>query len=171
MQRRFVLSRGLAVAMLSLALAGCGFHLRSNQEFTFKTIAINPTAGSPVAQDLARYFGAARVPLTTPSGGVPPEVVLHIVEEVRERNIVAVNASGQVRELQLLVRLKFKVQTPQGLELINTTEISQQRDISFNESSALAKEAEELLLYRDMQNDIVQQMLRRLAAIKLTPTP
>ncbi|OYT91933.1 MAG: hypothetical protein CFE43_11005 [Burkholderiales bacterium PBB3] len=171
MQRRFVLSRSLAVAMLSLALAGCGFHLRSNQEFTFKTIAINPTAGSPVAQDLARYFGAARVPLTTPSGGVPPEVVLHIVEEVRERNIVAVNASGQVRELQLLVRLKFKVQTPQGLELINTTEISQQRDISFNESSALAKEAEELLLYRDMQNDIVQQMLRRLAAIKLTPAP
>ena len=171
MQRHFALSRGLAVAALIFVLAGCGFHLRSNQEFTFKTIAISPTAGSPVAQDLARYFGNARVPLTTPSGGVLPEVVLYIVQEVRERNIVAVNASGQVRELQLLVRLKFKVQTPQGLELINTTEISQQRDISFNESSALAKEAEEVLLYRDMQNDIVQQMLRRLAAIKLTPAP
>lgn len=171
MQRRFVLFCSLSVAMLSLALAGCGFHLRNNQTFVFKTIAISPTAGSAVAQDLARYFGASLVPLVPATESVAPEVVLYVVEEVRERNIVAVNASGQVRELQLRVRLKFKVQTPQGLELINTTEISQQRDISFNESSALAKEAEEVLLYRDMQNDIVQQMLRRLAAIKLTPTP
>lgn len=171
MQRRFVLFRSLTVATLILALAGCGFHLRNNQAFAFKTIAISPTAGSAVARDLARYFGASLVPLVSATESVAPEVVLYVMEEIRERNIVAVNASGQVRELQLRVRLKFKVQTPQGLELINTTEISQQRDISFNESSALAKEAEELLLYRDMQNDIVQQMLRRLGAIQLTLTP
>jgi LPS-assembly lipoprotein len=30
----------------------------------------------------------------------------------------------------------------------------------------LAKEAEEVLLYRDMQTDIVQQLLRRIAAVK-----
>jgi LPS-assembly lipoprotein len=30
----------------------------------------------------------------------------------------------------------------------------------------LAKEAEESLLYRDMQSDLVQQLMRRLAAIK-----
>jgi LPS-assembly lipoprotein len=41
-----------------------------------------------------------------------------------------------------------------------------QRDISFNESAVLAKEAEEGLLYRDMQTDMVQQLLRRLAAVK-----
>lgn len=51
------------------------------------------------------------------------------------------------------------------------TKITQQRDITFNESAALAKEAEEILLYRDMQNDIVQQMLRRLAAIKFKAVP
>jgi len=50
--------------------------------------------------------------------------------------------------------------------LIAPTEIVQQRDISFNESAVLAKEAEEALLYRDMQTDIVQQLLRRLAAVK-----
>ena len=53
-----------------------------------------------------------------------------------------------------------------GKELIPETELLQQRDISFNESAVLAKEAEEALLYRDMQTDIVQQLMRRLAAVK-----
>ena len=73
---------------------------------------------------------------------------------------------GQVREFQLRIRLKFKVRTPQGKELIAETELLQQRDISFNESAVLAKEQEEALLYRDMQTDLVQQLMRRLAAIK-----
>ena len=54
----------------------------------------------------------------------------------------------------------------EGRELIPETELVQQRDISFNESAVLAKEAEETLLYRDMQTDLVQQLMRRLAAVK-----
>jgi LPS-assembly lipoprotein len=33
----------------------------------------------------------------------------------------------------------------------------------------LSKESEELLLLRDMQGDLVQQLMRRLAAAKLQP--
>ncbi|MEI8158744.1 MAG: LPS assembly lipoprotein LptE, partial [Burkholderiales bacterium] len=84
----------------------------------------------------------------------------------REKNVVGVNASGQVREFQLKIRIQFRMRTPDGRDLIAPTEISQQRDISFNESAVLAKEAEEVLLFRDMQSDLLQQLLRRLAAIK-----
>ena len=38
------------------------------------------------------------------------------------------------------------------------------RDVSFNDSDVLAKETEEQLLYRDMQFDMVQMVMRRLAA-------
>ena len=51
-------------------------------------------------------------------------------------------------------------------ELISDTELVQERIISFNESAALSKEAEEQLLYRDMRSDIVQQVLRRLGAVR-----
>jgi LPS-assembly lipoprotein len=75
-----------------------------------------------------------------------------------------------VREFQLRLRVKFRVRTLQGVELIAPTEVVLQRDISFNETAVLAKETEEILLYRDMQSDLVQQLLRRVAAIKsLTP--
>ena len=47
------------------------------------------------------------------------------------------------------------------------TELLLVRDISYTETAALAKEAEEALQYRDMQRDIVQQVMRRLAAVRL----
>jgi LPS-assembly lipoprotein len=94
-----------------------------------------------------------------------------ILQELREKTVVAVNATGQVREFQLRIRVKFRMRTPQGRELISDSEVTQQRDISFNESAVLAKEAEEGLLYRDMQSDIVQQLLRRLAAVKSISAP
>jgi LPS-assembly lipoprotein len=50
--------------------------------------------------------------------------------------------------------------------LIPEVELQQQRDLSFLESAVLAKEIEENMLYRDMQIDIVQQIMRRLAVVK-----
>jgi LPS-assembly lipoprotein len=92
-------------------------------------------------------------------------VVLEVLLDQREKTVVGLTASGQVREFQLRIRFKFRLRTPQGRELIGDTEIAQQRELSFNESAVLAKEAEENLLYRDMQNDIVQQLIRRFAAV------
>jgi leucyl-tRNA synthetase len=55
------------------------------------------------------------------------------------------------------------------------TEIQQQRDMSYNETLALSKEAEEALQYRNMQTDIVQQIAaapvgRQAAALKAVST-
>jgi LPS-assembly lipoprotein len=123
-----------------------------------------------VAGELTRYLGDAIRPVAPGAGGEAPQVIVDILQELREKTVVGVNASGQVREFQLRIKVKFKLRTPQGVELIAPAEITQQRDISFSESAVLAKEAEEALLYRDMQSDIVQQLLRRIAAVKsLTP--
>ena len=162
MQRRQLL--GVSIALSSLV--GCGFQLRSSQEFSFTRIALTGGAGSAVAADLARYLGPLVVPMGSTAGPDGPQVILDILQELREKTVVAVNASGQVREMQLRLRLRLQVRSGLGRELITATEIVQLRDITFNETAALAKEAEEQLLYRDMQTDIVQQILRRLAAIK-----
>ena len=93
------------------------------------------------------------------------DVILDVLQDRREKTVVAVNASGQVREFQLRIRFQFKLRSAKGKDLIPTTEILQKRDISFNESAVLAKETEEGLLYREMQSDIIQQIMRRLAAV------
>lgn len=169
--------RRLALALLaSTVLAGCGFKLRASQPMPFATIAITPEKAGGVAGDMARYLGDMVRPVAPAAGGERPEAILDILQEVREKLVVGVNASGQVREYELRMRINFRLRSPKGDDLIAPSVIEQHRSISFNESAVLAKEAEEVLLYRDMQADIVQQLLRRLAAVKpaapaLAPVP
>jgi LPS-assembly lipoprotein len=54
-----------------------------------------------------------------------------------------------------------------GREVLAPTTISLKRNLSFKENEVLAKEAEEALLYRDMQSELVQQIMRRLAVVKM----
>lgn len=160
---------GLALLASGL-LAGCGFALRNSPNFAFDTVAVTPEQSVGVAAELARYLGDKLRPVVPAEGQTGPQAVIDVLQELREKSIVGVTATGQVREYQLRLRVKFRVRTLQGLELIAPTELVLQRDISFNESAVLAKETEEVLLYRDMQSDLVQQLLRRVAAIKsLTP--
>jgi LPS-assembly lipoprotein len=167
MKRRSAITLLGQAGLAGLVLGGCGFKLRGDQNYAFQTIAIMPNPGGSVAIELRRSFGSKVRVLAPDTPLAQAQVVLDILEEAREKVVVGVNSSGQVREFQLRLRLKFRVRTPQGDELTPETEIVQQRDISFNESAVLAKEAEEGLLNRDMQSDIVQQLMRRLATIKL----
>ncbi len=154
------------MALAGAGLAGCGFRLRGSQAFAFQRIAIGPQPGGAVAQELRRSFGSAVQVLAANEALTQAQLVLTVADEAREKVVVGVNSSGQVRELQLRIRVRLQLRTAQGKDLIEGDEIVQQRDISYSESAALAKEAEEALLYRDMQSDIVQQILRRLAAIQ-----
>lgn len=154
----------LALAASAL-LAGCGFQLRASQSYAFESIALTPPR-SPVALELTRYLSGRLRIASAPDVTPPPDVVLDILQETRDRIVVGVNTSGQVREMQLRLNVKFRLRTPRGMELIAPTDIVQQRDISYSETAALSKEAEEAMLYRDMQADTVQQLLRRLAAVK-----
>ena len=164
--RRTVLALAAATA-----LAGCGFKLRASRPLPFATIAVTPENAAGVAGELGRYLGAALRPLAPGADGQAPEAILDILQENREKLVVGVNASGQVREYELRMRVSFQLRPARGDRLIEPTTIEQHRSISFSESAVLAKEAEEALLYRDMQSDIVQQLLRRLAAVKPANPP
>jgi len=165
MQRRFCLT--LLATSMTLGVAGCGFALRKAPNFAFKTLFSPFAESSTVGTELKRSLesgGNVRV-ITDVRQIDQAEVILDVLQDQREKTVVSINASGQVREFQLRIRFRFKLRSAKGIDLVPATEILQQRDISFNESAVLAKESEEGLLYREMQSDIVQQIMRRLAAV------
>ncbi|MBE7940440.1 MULTISPECIES: LPS assembly lipoprotein LptE [Ramlibacter] len=160
--------RALATLPLALAVAGCGFQLRGAYTFPFGSILVAGLPGSAVSRDLRKALADAGVKVL-PEGSAPAQaqVVLDIPVERREKVVVGLSAAGQVTEFELRLRLSIRLRTPQGKELLPSTELLQSRDISYSETYALAKEQEENLLYRDMQNDLVQQILRRLSTVKI----
>jgi LPS-assembly lipoprotein len=81
--------------------------------------------------------------------------------------VVAQTAANQIREFELRLRFVFRLRSASGKELIPDSEILLKRSLTNTESAALAKEQEEAFLYRAMQSDIVSQVLRRLASVRL----
>lgn len=158
----------VAAICLALAVAACGFRLRGQEQFAFDTIYLNFPANSALAAELARNIRAGSNAQVVPDPK-KAQSVLDLIGEAREREVLSVSAQGRAREFQLRYRVAFRVRDGQGRELIGPTELVVQRDVSFNESQVLAKESEEALLFRDMQTDVVQQLLRRLAAIRAQP--
>jgi LPS-assembly lipoprotein len=164
--RRAVLALGLTVL-----LSACGFHLRgSNGSFMlpFATMYIGLPDTSPLAIGLKRYIraiGSTEV-VNTKDGADAVLEVLTDPERNRTKTILSLNSSGRVQEYQLGYSINFRVLDKAGNQLLAPTSISLVRPITFDESQVLAKETEEAALYRDMRNDMVQQIMRRLAAIK-----
>ncbi len=154
----------------SASLVGCGFQLRGQSSFghfAFKTVLSGFAPNSPIGADFKRQATAQGLTVVDDAAGASQaQVVLRPLQEQRERVVVGTGANGQVNAVQLRVRFRFSLFTPQGKPLLDEVEILQEREQSYSESAALAKEAEEQLLYRDMQQDIVRQLLRRLAAIQ-----
>ena len=76
----------ITAALAAVALGGCGFKLRSSQTFAFETLAVTPERNGLVAADLIRYFGKAIVPIAPVRGSESPQVIVDILQEVRDKN-------------------------------------------------------------------------------------
>ncbi|WP_084360670.1 LPS-assembly lipoprotein LptE [Hydrogenophaga palleronii] len=167
-RRRALLQLGAGSVAL-LGLSGCGFALRKAPTFAFKSIRIAGSTGTYVARELRAALIANGLTVYTadvPAGTAPAEVVLTVLNDQRERIAVGQTAAGQVRELQLRTRFRFRLRTANEKDLIDDVELLVERDLSFSETAVLSKDAEEQLLYRDTVSDAVEQVMRRLAAVK-----
>jgi LPS-assembly lipoprotein len=165
---RSTMLRAGALLLLAMALSGCGFQLRGangQHQMPFRSIYLGFNDTSPLGIELRRNLRGADAAVVV-DDPAKADALFDVVSENRGKSILSLNSQGRVREYLLTYTLVFRVRDNKGAERLGPTAISLKRSIAFNESQVLAKESEEALLYRDMQSDLVQQILRRLAAIK-----
>jgi LPS-assembly lipoprotein len=163
-------SRRLLLINLGAVVTGCGFQLRQSPNYAFSTLFVNLPENDVMGASLRRNIASSgQVTVITDVRDVEKaQVIYEPTLNVREKVILGRTSTGAIREYQLRLRYRFRLRTQGGKELISDTdaEIFLTRDINFNETGALSKESEEALLYRDMENDLIQQVLRRLAAVR-----
>jgi LPS-assembly lipoprotein len=159
-----LLSRTAFAFLAALFVAGCGFQLRGTADVPFEKLYL-PGATGGLALDLKRQIHAgtrARV-VDDPKAA---DAVLQFTQEARDKEILSLTGAGRVREFTLKYRVGFRVHDGKGGEYVPASTIELRRDVTYNDAEILAKEIEEQLLFRDMQTDMVQQIMRRLAAAK-----
>ncbi len=155
--------RGIFAIVLALILAGCGFHLRGEATLPYSTLYVSGPSGTSLTRSLTRVLKSSGVKVVERQED--GEVGLIILSDTREKSILSLSGSGRAQEYELRERVSFRIVTAKEPDL-PANEIVTQRVISFNDAQVLAKESEEAILYRDMENDTVQQLLRRLQAAK-----
>ncbi len=159
----------IAAMLFGCMLAACGFQLRGSSAdatLPFKTMYIGLPENSSLGAELKRNIRSS-IGTQVVREKKDAQAILEVLDESRERLVLSLNSQGRVREYALNYKLRFRVINNAGSEFLPPTIITLKRDMSFTESQLLAKESEEELLYRDMQTDLVQQLLRRLAAVKV----
>jgi LPS-assembly lipoprotein len=155
--------------LLCAVLASCGFQLRGAATLPFNTLYVEAPASSLFATQLRRVIGSGSETRVT-NNPAEADATLQVVAELRESEILSLSPGGRVRELQLRYRVRYLVYDRNKVPLAEPGEIVLRRDFSFDDQNQLPGEGEALLLFRDMQIDAAQQLVRRLqAAAKTVP--
>jgi LPS-assembly lipoprotein len=154
--------------LAALLLSACGFQLRGAYSLPFDTLYIAQPESSELHAIIKRSIEAStstRV-VANPKDG---QASLSILADVPAKKIMSLNSAGRVREYQLERTFTFRVTDPKGQDFLPQNTIRITRDMTFDDAAVLSKQAEEALLWRDIQNDLVQQLMRRLAAARPRP--
>lgn len=154
--------RFVIALLLAAALAGCGFQLRGTAALPFETLFIPNTTGG-IGLDLKRNIQSGTRTRVVDDQKLA-QAVLQFTVDAREKNILSLSGSGRVREFQLRYRVGFRVHDGKGSEFLPASQIVLTRDFTFNDTDVLSKELEEAQIFREMQLDMVQQILRRISA-------
>ena len=149
----------------SLALSGCGFQLRGSYTLPYESLYLKVPDASVVGAGLKRAIrssGSTRLAENSENAAA----TFLPTAEAREPVILSLSSAGRIREKRLRYRYAYRVIDSKGRDLILPGVIELNRDMTYADSDVLAKTQEEDLLWRDMESDLVQQLLRRLAASK-----
>ena len=150
----------------ALLLSACGFQLRGAAPMPFKSMYVE---AAPASQFAAQFRRVVRASGDTQMAERPADaqVILQILNELQDKQILSLSGGGRVSEYRLHYRVFFRLTDVKNHEHIAASEIVLKRDYSYSDSQALSSNFDEALLFRDMRDDAVRQLVRRLQATKL----
>ena len=155
------------VSILLLVLVGCGFHLRgsANLSDSLKTMYVQ---GIDIRQGLGLELkrGLTRNGVVVLPQFKQGSAVLTVIEHKFERRVLSVGADAKVSEYELYGSLTFKVSNNAGVEVSPSQKVEARRDYQFDQNAVLAKDEEERLLREQLDQQLVQNVLRRLSALR-----
>ncbi|MGI4814884.1 MAG: LPS assembly lipoprotein LptE [Janthinobacterium lividum] len=167
MKRRFAWT--IVTCLLAATLAACGFQLQGRYDMPFKQLYIASGASPEMLVRIKRMVEHGSD--TRVVSSVDQADAILSLSTQRSQSTLSLTFQGVVREFELDEWTTYSLTTPDGRVLVPPSTIRANRSMTYNAQFALAKQQEADLLYRDMELDMADQLLRRLAVIKTLTAP
>ena len=160
---KLLVSKWLLIGLTCL-LASCGFQLRGSAGSAVELTALDVSATyayGQLATEVERTLRQQGIAVN-PDGGA--DYSLHLFDERATRRSVSTTNQVSVAEYMLMLTVDFELLDGAGDPVLPLTTISAERIYSYDRGSFVGNSEEEAMLSREMQADIIQQILRRIEA-------
>lgn len=160
-----VTGRFLCVAVVSLLLGACGFHLRGSDPLP-ADMSVTYIQGTTEFDPL---YDAFRTSLESHGARVTQDrgeatAVLNILENNASADVQTVNLSGQALEYRLTHNIHFEVTAADGRLLVERQSVTQTRVVKFNVEGLLGSEREGEAIRAELIRDVVNLAMLRITA-------
>lgn len=158
-------------AILAGMLAGCGFHLRNNNDLPpvmQRTYLAIPGGNDALVRELRRNLSTDRTMVT--EDPTKATATLTVLSAQRLRRVLTVTNLGRPAEQEVAYQVQFSLSSPDGT-LIEPQTLTLKRDYAYDEANALGDAAQAEVLYAALQRDMAQLILFRIEAIGRRTSP
>jgi LPS-assembly lipoprotein len=153
------------VAVVSLLLGACGFHLRGSEPLPAE-MSVSYIHGTSEFDSLYDDFRTALesrgVRVTQDRGEAT--AVLNLLENNTDKNVLTVDLAGKVLEYRISQNIQFEVTAADGQPLVDQQSVTRSRDFRFNRNDVLGKEREAETIRKELQRDVVNLAMMRIVA-------
>ncbi|QEL56975.1 LPS-assembly lipoprotein LptE [Chromobacterium paludis] len=156
------------LAVFALLLTACGFHLRglgaSIKPLPFSTVYLD-AGGKGLESDL-RTVLMRQPKLAVLEQAKGAQAVLSVVSENQSKDILTINTGGRINEYQLTYTATVRL-VLNGVPVEPDMTATVRRSMNYSDNQVLGKQQEEDLLWADARRDAAEQIVRRLAYLKV----
>ncbi len=161
---------GLAglIILLSLVLTACGFHLKGVAPLPFQTIYTNITDNSAFGANLRRNLLASSPQTRFVEDPKDAQAILQQLSHTRNQREISINAKGQVEEYELQLTFVFELLDSKGRVILPPTTLNVIREVPYDAEAVQAKDSEIEMIFRDMEQSLINRTVRRLSSPDVT---
>ena len=156
--------RLLACVGLVALLTACGFRLKGQTPLPFPTLYTNIAENSAFGAKLRRSIMASSPETRFTSDVNQAQARLTELGNVQSLNEVSISVQGQVEEYEVRIDFTFQLTDARGHVVLPPTTLTAIREIPYDSSALQAKQSEINALYLDMQQSLVDRVVRRITA-------
>lgn len=155
---------GLVCVTLCLVLAACGFKVKGVSPLPFTTIYTNIAENSAFGANIRRAIMASSP--QTRFVSEPAEAQARLIELANNQSLreLSLDAQGRVEEYELNLEFIFQLTDAKGHVILPPTTLRSTRELPYDDSVVQAKQGEITTVFQQMQQSMVDRVVRRLAS-------